>query len=164
MRYLFIDRIQELEVNKSILASKNIALSEDIFADHFLGFPVMPGALLIECLAQAGTALLEVSSNHKKKAILAIVEQAKFRQFVCPGDQLSIFLNIVSSDDNVAQLDGTIRVKDVLTVNARLTFTLQDPSQIYTAKTRYFIESLYEFWLRDAKVIGLSESGGKNHD
>ncbi len=85
MRYLLIDRIQQVEFEKQLLAIKNVALSEDVYSEHFFGFPVMPGALLIECLAQAGTALLEISSDFKKKALLVMVEHAKFRRFVHPG-------------------------------------------------------------------------------
>jgi enoyl-[acyl-carrier protein] reductase III len=70
MRYLLIDRIVRLEFNQQMLAIKNVALSEDVYSEHFVGFPVMPGALLIEALAQAGTALLEVSANLKKKETL----------------------------------------------------------------------------------------------
>ncbi len=52
MRYLLIDRVLRLERNKSVLAIKNVTLSEDVYADHFPGFPVMPGALMIEAAAQ----------------------------------------------------------------------------------------------------------------
>jgi 3-hydroxyacyl-[acyl-carrier-protein] dehydratase len=90
MRYLLIDRIQRLECNKEVVAIKNVSLSEDIYADHFFGSLVMPGALLIESLAQAGTALLEVSANYGKKALLVMVDRAKFRCLIRPGDQLSV--------------------------------------------------------------------------
>ena len=84
MRYLLIDKIKQLELNKQITAIKNVALSEDVFTDHFIGYPVMPGALQIEAVAQAATALLEVSANFKVKAILTIVEKVKFRELVKP--------------------------------------------------------------------------------
>jgi FabA-like domain len=67
MRYLFLDRILHLERNKQIAAIKNVTLSEDVYADHFFGSPITPGALLIECLAQAGTTLLEVSLHYRSK-------------------------------------------------------------------------------------------------
>jgi 3-hydroxyacyl-[acyl-carrier-protein] dehydratase len=67
MRYLLLDRIVRLERNKEIQAIKNVTLSEDVYTEHFFGFPVMPGALQIECLAQAGTALLEVSESYQKQ-------------------------------------------------------------------------------------------------
>lgn len=90
MRYLLIDKIKIMECNKKITAVKNVALSEDVFFDHFAGYPVMPGALQIEAVAQAATALPEVSSDFKSKALLNIVDKAKFRRLVKPGDQLLI--------------------------------------------------------------------------
>ena len=95
MRYLLLDKIQHVELNRSIKAVKNVALSEDVYTDHFLAYPIMPGALMIECLAQAGTALLEISCNFSAKALLIMVEQAKFRSLVTPGDQLLISMNIL---------------------------------------------------------------------
>ncbi|MEZ4821440.1 MAG: hypothetical protein R2942_03125 [Ignavibacteria bacterium] len=90
MRYLFIDKIKSIECNKSITAIKNVSLSEDVFTDHFMGYPVMPGALQIETVAQVATALLEVSSDFSFKAILSIVEKIKFRKLIRPGDQLIV--------------------------------------------------------------------------
>ena len=77
MRYLLIDRIEFLKVNDNIRAVKCITLSEDVFSDHFFGYPVFPGALLVEVIAQAGTALLEYSSDFQKKALLVMVDQTK---------------------------------------------------------------------------------------
>ncbi|MEE8113620.1 MAG: 3-hydroxyacyl-ACP dehydratase FabZ family protein [Nitrososphaerales archaeon] len=158
MRYLLIDRIQRLEFNKRILAIKNVALSEDIYSDHFFGFPVMPGALLIESVAQAGTALLEVSANYKKKALLIIVEQAKFRSLVHPGDQLSIVANMLSFDNHSAQMDGTVHVAERLVMNARVTFALKDAEKFYPPKTRHLMETIYDIWLRDTQLIGFDET------
>ena len=58
MRYLLIDHIERLECNKEIVAIKNVALSEDVYSDHFFGAPVMPGAFLIESLAQYSALLV----------------------------------------------------------------------------------------------------------
>ena len=149
MRYLLIDRIEYLEVNKFIRAIKNVALSEDVFHDHFFGYPVMPGALLIESLAQAGTALLEYSTKFKKKALLVMVDQAKFRKMVRPGDQLSVSGTIVSINQRSAQMDGEIRITDNLVMNARLTFALDDADRFYPIKTRRLMETIYDVWLED---------------
>ena len=99
MRYLLIDKIISIEPNKRIRAIKTVSLSEDIFLDHFPGNPVMPGALMIESAAQAGTALIEISASLKKKAFLVMVQDAKFRSLVRPGKTLTLDLNIVSIDD-----------------------------------------------------------------
>ncbi len=159
MRYLLIDRITSLEVFKRATAIKNVALSEDVFTDHFLGFPVMPGALLIEALAQTITALLEVSTNFKKKAILVIVEQAKFRSIVHPGDQLIITAEMISYDNSSAKLEGTVKKDKTTVMNARMVFVLKEVEQFYPKKTRHLTEALYDFWLKDARIIGLENSG-----
>jgi len=156
MRYLLIDRIRRLECNKCIHAIKNVALSEDIYTEHFFGYPVMPGALLVECLAQAGTALLEVSAKFKKKALLVMIDQAKFRCMVRPGDQLTIEANTISVNDDSAQISGSIYVEERLAVSARLSFALKQVDEYYPQKVRHLIETLYDVWLREADLIGVS--------
>ncbi|MEZ4690121.1 MAG: 3-hydroxyacyl-[acyl-carrier-protein] dehydratase FabZ [Ignavibacteria bacterium] len=91
---------------------KNVSLSEDVFTDHFMGYPVMPGALQIETVAQVATALLEVSSDFSFKAILSIVEKTKFRKLIRPGDQLIVKVNIITKEKRSAQLEGEIFVND----------------------------------------------------
>lgn len=154
MRYLLIDRILRLESNKELSAIKSVALSEDIYADHFIGSPVTPGAMLIESLAQAGTALLEYSTQFEKKALLVIVEQAKFRALVRPGDQLRIAVNITSLANDSAQMEGRIHVLDRLVMDAQLTFALKPAVEFYPPKTRHLMEAVYEVWLREAEIIG----------
>ncbi len=125
-----------------------------MYADHFFGFPVMPGALQIEAFAQAGTALLEVSSGHTRKALLLMVESAKFRGIVRPGDQLTVHLDVLSSDTVSAKLDGSIHVGDTLVATARIVLALGDPETYYPRLTRHMIESVYEIWLHDAVLEG----------
>ncbi len=161
MRYLLIDKIKKIECNKQIIAIKNVAMSEDVFRDHFAGCPVMPGALLIESAAQAATALLEVSVNFKSKALLTIVEKAKFRKLVRPGDQLIIEVKIISMQSDSAQTDCIIYVNEKPVMDGRLVFNLKDSEQFYPLKGRIFIESIYDFWLEGAELTGF-ESGKEN--
>ena len=154
MRYLLIDKIKQLEFNKRITAIKNVALSEDVFTDHFVGYPVMPGALQIEAAAQAATALLEVSANFKVKAILTIVEKVKFRELVKPGDQLLIYVKIISMQSESAFLEGLITVNKKVVMEGKFIFVLKKAAKFYPTKTRAFIESVYNFWLDGAKLIG----------
>ena len=154
MRYLFLDRILCLERNKQVAAIKNVTLSEDVYADHFFGSPITPGALLIECLAQAGTALLEVSLHYRSKALLIAVDQTKFRSLVRPGDQLKISMKMISLHEDSAQMDGEVRVGERLMMNSRMTFALKDAVEFYSEKTRFMVESIYEIWLKDAVLIG----------
>jgi acyl-CoA thioesterase FadM len=111
----------------------------------------------VECLAQAGTALLEVSTDFKKKALLVLLERAKFRALVHPGDQLTIAVKILSIDDRFVQMDGTIHVSERLVVNARLVFTLRNIDEFYPPKTKHLMETIYDFWLKDAQIVGAHE-------
>jgi len=158
MRYLLIDRIQRLECNKEIVAIKNVALSEDIYADHFFGSPVMPGALLIESLAQAGTALLEVSANYTKKALLVMIEKAKFRCLVRPGDQLIVTATVRSLEGDHARIEGRIHVSDRLVTDAGLTFVLKNAEEFYSPRIKFLVETLYDVWLKDAQLLGLDQT------
>lgn len=161
MRYLFIDKIRSIECNKSITALKNVALSEDVFTDHFIGYPVMPGALQIETVAQAATALLEVSSGFTIKAILSIVEKTKFRRIVRPGDQLLVKVNIITKEKKSAQLEGEIFVDDRSVMDGRFIFSLMNADQFYPVKTRALIESVYDFWLEGAELTGFTKTKGE---
>jgi 3-hydroxyacyl-[acyl-carrier-protein] dehydratase len=156
MRYLLFDRVLRLERNHSLRAVKSVSLSEDFFADHFLGFPVMPGALLIETAAQAATVLLEVSCEFRKKALLAMVDRAKFRSMVRPGDRLIVDVTLSSISNDVAQTGIEIRSGDVLVMDARLVLSLQHPEPFYPKKTRHLVETAYDVWLQDAEMVGFS--------
>lgn len=164
MRYLFIDKIKKIECNKSITAIKNVALSEDVFIDHFIGYPVMPGALQIETVAQAATALLEVSSNFKLKSILTIVEKAKFRKLVKPGDQLLVTANIISKDNESALIEGILKVNEKIVMDGRFVFSLREADKFYPVKTRFFIESVYDHWLEGAELIGFTDRKETSHE
>lgn len=161
MRYLLIDRIQRLECNKEVVAIKSVALSEDVYADHFFGSPVMPGALLIESLAQAGTALLEVSAHYRKKALLVMVDRAKFRRLVRPGDQLFVTATMHSLENDHARINGAIHVSDRLAMDAELTFALKDAEEFYAPRVKFLVQALYDVWLKDAEVLGLHLKQGE---
>ena len=85
---LLVDRILELDATRCV-GIKNISINEPCFDGHFPDFPVMPGVLIIEAMAQvAGVLVLSsIPDRHKKLVLLASVEQAKFRKPVRPGDQ-----------------------------------------------------------------------------
>ena len=160
MRYLFIDKIKSIECNKSITAIKNVSLSEDVFTDHFMGYPVMPGALQIETVAQVATALLEVSSDFSFKAILSIVEKIKFRKLIRPGDQLIVKVNIITKEKRSAQLEGEIFVNDKPVMDGRFVFSLIHADQFYPVKTKALIGSVYDFWLEGAELTGFAKTKG----
>src|SRR5271170_291029 len=92
---LLVDRIEELEEDR-IVGIKNVTVNEPFFAGHFPDFPVMPGVMIIEAMAQvAGVLVLNsIPDRHTKLVLLASVEQAKFRRPVLPGQQLRIEMKV----------------------------------------------------------------------
>jgi 3-hydroxyacyl-[acyl-carrier-protein] dehydratase len=154
MRYILIDKIKRIEFNKQIIATKNVAMSEDFFADHFVGYPVLPGALQVESIAQAATALLEVSSNFKLKALLTIIEKAKFRELIRPGNELTITVNLLSMHEESALAEGLISLKGKIVTEGRFIFVLKPAEKFYPSKTKAFIESTYDYWLEGAEYAG----------
>src|SRR5213080_5518488 len=105
---LLVDRIEELETER-VVGIKNVTANEPFFSGHFPDFPVMPGVLIVEAMAQvAGVLVLKsMPDRHKKLVLLASVEQAKFRRPVLPGDQLRIEMKVTKRKASVAKMYGT---------------------------------------------------------
>jgi 3-hydroxyacyl-[acyl-carrier-protein] dehydratase len=154
LRYLLVDRILRIEINRNIVAIKNVALSEDVFTDHFFGHPIMPGALLIESLAQTGTALIELSQHMKYKALLIMVQNAKFRAQVRPGDRLRIEATITSMEKATIRIEGSIYVDQKLVMTSGLVYGLSNADEVYVPASRPLVQTLYNIWTADAEMIG----------
>lgn len=90
MRFEFVDRIVELAVEHRIETVKMVAALDDVFADHFPGYPVLPGALVVEAFAQAAQLLIAVSHGFAEVGRLRRLSRAAFRHEVRPGDRLAI--------------------------------------------------------------------------
>jgi 3-hydroxyacyl-[acyl-carrier-protein] dehydratase len=124
MRFMLIDRITAWELGKSAVAIKNVALSEDFFDDHFPQKPIMPGVLMLEGMAQLSGLLLEEAARDRYqlhiKALMSIVEKAKFRAPVYPGDRLVYSAEITSINEMGgktrvhAECDGALRAQCAL--------------------------------------------------
>jgi 3-hydroxyacyl-[acyl-carrier-protein] dehydratase len=91
MRFVLIDRIQELVPGQSLVAVKNLSLAEEYLADHFPGFPVMPGVLMLEAMTQSAAWLVRATEDFKHSTVLLkSVKMIKYGSFVEPGRQLTI--------------------------------------------------------------------------
>jgi 3-hydroxyacyl-[acyl-carrier-protein] dehydratase len=118
--FLLIDRVIEIERKKRIVAIKNVTINEPFFQGHFPGYPIMPGALVVEAIAQTGGVLLmpEVPDRDKKLMVFTSIERAKFRKPVVPGDQLRIEVSVVTWKPRVAKMQGEATVNGKLACEA----------------------------------------------
>ena len=116
---LLVDRIVELEAER-IVGIKNVTGNEPFFQGHFPEFPVMPGVLIVEAMAQVAGILVLQGMGPQKAVYLASIEQAKFRRPVVPGDQLRIEMKVARRKSFVAKLSGTATVDGVLVAEAEV--------------------------------------------
>lgn len=125
--FLMVDRIIEIQ-GDSIVGLKNVTVNEPHFTGHFPGFPVMPGVLIIEAMAQVSGILVGKMAPHTRGRImyLAAVENAKFRKPVVPGDQLRIEMKMLRLKHAVAKIQGIAKVDGQVVAEATLMCTLTE--------------------------------------
>ncbi len=130
MRFTLIDRITSIEPGKSISAVKNLSLSEEYLADHFPGFPVMPGVLMVEAMVQTGAWYMRQQEDFAYSMVLLKSAKAvKFLSFVAPGRTLQVTAEVQDWRDGECTFKGSGTVDGVSAVSARLTlerFNLAD--------------------------------------
>lgn len=124
--FLLVDRIIELEPDR-IVGIKNVTANEPFFSGHFPEFPVMPGVLIVEAMAQtAGVLVLKELGGRPKAVFLASVDQAKFRRPVVPGDQLRIEMKVIKRKASVAKVSGQVTVDGQVVAEAEIMCKLAD--------------------------------------
>lgn len=124
---LLVDSILELEEER-IVGIKNVTVNEPFFVGHFPDYPVMPGVLVVEAMAQvAGVLVLKsLPDRHNKLVLLATIEQAKFRDKVRPGDQLRIEMKVTKRKAAIAKMHGRATVDGAVVAEAELMCVLQE--------------------------------------
>lgn len=112
--FLLIDRVVDLTRKERIVALKNVTINEPFFQGHFPSYPIMPGVLMVEAIAQAGGALLltEIADREQSLMVFSGIERARFRRPVVPGDQLRIEVTVLAWRRNAVRMEGNIFVGD----------------------------------------------------
>jgi 3-hydroxyacyl-[acyl-carrier-protein] dehydratase len=121
MRFSLIDRVDELEPGRHIAARKNLTMAEEYLADHFPGFPVMPGVLMLEAMTQAGAWLIRASEDFAHSiVVLKEARNVKYGNFVEPGQTLHVTAEIIKQDERTTTLKAQGTVDGSTSVSARL--------------------------------------------
>ncbi|HPU35820.1 MAG TPA: 3-hydroxyacyl-ACP dehydratase FabZ [Bacillota bacterium] len=125
--FLLVDRIISVEEGRKAVGLKNVSANEPFFQGHFPGYPVMPGVLIIEAMAQVGAvALLKMPEFAGKIALFAGIDKARFRRQVFPGDQLRIEVEVMKLRGRVGKSSCTAYVGEEVAAEAQLMFAIQE--------------------------------------
>lgn len=147
-----VDRVTEFVVGETAKGIKNVTLSDDILHDHFPDYPVLPGAFIIEGMAQLSGFLVEMTFNkpdNVRRALLAQVEQAKFYNPVEPGDTMVMTTTLKETMDDAAKLQVVATVNDIKVAMAKLTFVLKELDSEKIHEQRKY---LYKLWTKTCEL------------
>jgi len=124
--FLLIDRVSELEPGVRAVGHKNVTINEPFFAGHFPDYPLMPGVLVIEALAQVGAvALLSLPQHQGKLALFAGLDEVRFKAQVRPGDALRLVVGLQAIKLGIGKGQAEAYVGDKLVVSGQMLFALK---------------------------------------
>ena len=124
--FLLVDKILELTPGSGIVGCKNVTINEPFFSGHFPSYPVMPGVLIIEALAQTGGIFalesldLKVSEDQDIKIFFMSIDKARFRKPVQPGDSLIMTMKLINQRRNIWKFAGRAEVEGTLVCEAEM--------------------------------------------
>jgi 3-hydroxyacyl-[acyl-carrier-protein] dehydratase len=127
---ILVDRVEHMDVEaKTIVALKNVTINEPFFEGHFPNYPVMPGVLILESMAQAaallGFAILNVEDSSNSLVLFVGIDAVRFKRQVVPGDQLRLYVTLTRSKAGMFKFDAKAMVGDTLACEAELMCTLR---------------------------------------
>ena len=149
MRYVLLDRISLLEPPNAT-GIKCVSLSDDVFGEHFPGYPIFPGAMVLESMAQLGGVLLEAArretaGDDRAHAVLSMADRVRFRRQVRPGDRMSIAARILAVSEDGGQVEVEVEVEGQRTAGATLGFAFASVTDTRLLQTR---RDVLATWLR----------------
>lgn len=123
--FLLVDRITEIDEGKRAVGLKNVTINEDYFNGHFPGYPVMPGVLIVEALAQVGAvAMLQKEENRGRLAFFAGIDNCRFKRQVVPGDTLKLEVEITRMRGTIGKGKAVATVDGEIACETEITFAL----------------------------------------
>lgn len=124
--FLLVDKVLEKEQGKRVVGLKNVTANEPFFQGHFPDYPVMPGVLIVEALAQVGAlAVLDIEENKGKIGLLAGLDKCRFKRQVKPGDQLRLEVEILRMKGPIGKGKGIATVDGEVVCQAEIMFAIQ---------------------------------------
>lgn len=154
MRFHLIDRIETISYGKYITAVKCITLADDVFNEHFPGYPVFPGSLILEGLAQLGGSFFELMMKNNnlpvKRSILSIINKFKFRKPAVPGDKLLYRADLVTMREEYGVVKVQAEIDGEICADGELTFTFLDIADENLHESRM---TLYKICTKNTKMI-----------
>jgi 3-hydroxyacyl-[acyl-carrier-protein] dehydratase len=155
VRYFLLDKITSFVAGESATGIKCVSLTDNVLHDHFPDHPILPGALLVEAMAQLAGFLLESGqANAPERAILAQIEKAKFHAPAGPGDQIELKVTLAQRLDSAAQVEAEAHVAGRCIGRARLTFMLRAVDSARVTEQR---DMIYKIWTRELAGGGKAE-------
>jgi|MGYP003971471299 3-hydroxyacyl-[acyl-carrier-protein] dehydratase len=145
MKFVLIDRITKLTPGEEIVGTKSLSLAEEYLADHFPGFPVIPGVLMIEAMTQASAWLIRVTDDFSHSLVtLKEVKNVRYGRFLSPGETMEVTAKIVEHGETETRIKAQGVVDGVTNVKAQLTLThanLTDQNPVLAKTDQHLIEN-----------------------
>src|SRR5690625_4775337 len=124
--FLLVDKVTEIEEGKRVVGLKNVTVNEPFFQGHFPEYPVMPGVLILEALAQVGAiSVLDMEENKGKIGFLAGIDKCRFKRQVKPGDQLRLEVEILRMKGPIGKGKGVATVDGEVACEAEIMFAIK---------------------------------------